>query len=202
MTFRQELNSFWVPQAKPTQPPPAVGSKAPSSDRLHLPNPDGRPTIITFLRHCGCPCVTGTVAAKPTSRRKDIQSPPRHGRTHPRHLLRRGIAQRRKRDCPLGRRRRRRRVEILVDADRDIFALWGLGFVSRAFLSPSGLWAVYRLGKDEGIWNRDTESGNRWQTSGSFAVDGEGMVRWGGPMQRAHEIPNFEEAVKILKAGE
>jgi hypothetical protein len=94
-------------------------------------------------------------------------------------------------------------VEILVDADRNIYALWGLGISSFGhFMSPSGLWAAYRLGKDEGTWNRPTESGNRWQTSGSFAVDGEGTVRWGGAMRRADEIPNFEEAVKILKVAE
>lgn len=87
-------------------------------------------------------------------------------------------------------------VEILVDAERTVFAQWGLGVSSFGhFLSPAGLWAAYRLGKDEGIWNRPTESGNRWQTSGSFAVDREGIVKWGGAMRRADEVPNFEEAV-------
>ena len=47
-------------------------------------------------------------------------------------------------------------------------------------------------------WNRPTESGSRWQTSGSFAVDRNGVVRWGGPAGRADFIPDFEEAVKAV----
>ena len=45
-------------------------------------------------------------------------------------------------------------------------------------------------------WNRPTESGSRWQTSGSFAVDRNGVVKWGGAAVRADWIPDFEDAVK------
>lgn len=65
-------------------------------------------------------------------------------------------------------------------------------------LSPGGLYSVYKLGKEEGIWNRPTSSGSRWQTAGSWAVDKEGKVQWGGPSSRADEIPDFEEAVKAI----
>ena len=51
---------------------------------------------------------------------------------------------------------------------------------------------------EEGIWNRPTESGRRWQTAGCYAVDGDRIVRWGGPAQRADEIPDFEKAVQSL----
>ena len=46
---------------------------------------------------------------------------------------------------------------------------------------------------------RPTESGSRWQKSGSFAVDRNGVVIWGGAAERADWIPNFEEAVKAAK---
>lgn len=69
-------------------------------------------------------------------------------------------------------------------------------------LSPGGLWSVWRLGRDEGIWNRPTESGSRWQRGGSWAVDGDGVVRWGGVSERADEVPSFLEAVEALKKGE
>ncbi|KAJ6519134.1 hypothetical protein C8R45DRAFT_13374 [Mycena sanguinolenta] len=190
MTFGQELKSFWVPPAKTTQPPPAVGSKAPSSDSLPFPNPDGRPTVITFLRHCGCPFAEKTfkalraIAAHTPGIRFVAVSHSDENSTN------RWVAAVGGSDG----------VDVLVDADRDLFAPWGLGISSFShFLSPSGLWAAYRLGKDEGIWNRDTESGNRWQTSGSFAVDREGIIRWGGPVRKAHEFPNFEEAVNTVK---
>lgn len=48
-----------------TPPPPPVemgavpiwGTRAPTSAKLRLPGQDGRPTVIVFLRHCGCPCL-------------------------------------------------------------------------------------------------------------------------------------------------
>lgn len=57
---------------------------------------------------------------------------------------------------------------------------------------------MYKLGKGEGIWNRGTESGTRWQTSGSFAIDKEGMVRWVEVARSADEIADFEEALVAL----
>jgi hypothetical protein len=66
-------------------------------------------------------------------------------------------------------------------------------------LSPWALYSVYALGKGEGIWNRPTESGSRWQTAGSWAVDGGGVVRWGGLAKSADDVPTFEEGVKALK---
>jgi len=90
-------------------------------------------------------------------------------------------------------------VKVIVDDSRQIYGKWGLGISSWAHvLSPSGLAAVYRLGKDKGIWNRPTESGSRWQTSGSFGIDGDGIVKWGGAAQRADEVPEFERAVEAF----
>lgn len=91
-------------------------------------------------------------------------------------------------------------TELLVDPDRELFALWGLSVSSLwHVLSPWSMYSVYRLGRDEGIWNRPTESGNRWQMAGSFAVDGEGVVRWGGPARQADDMPDFGEAVGAVK---
>lgn len=61
------------------------------------------------------------------------------------------------------------------------------------------MWSVYSLGKREGIWNRPTESGTRWQMAGSWAVDGEGVVRWGGVAKAADDVPDFKQAVVVLE---
>jgi len=83
-----------------------------------------------------------------------------------------------------------------VDPERELYAQWGLGTSSfYHVLSPSSLFAVGRLGWAEGVWNRPTESGNRWQTAGSFAVDGEGMVRWVHVARVAGDISDFETAL-------
>jgi hypothetical protein len=50
----------------------------------------------------------------------------------------------------------------------------------------------------ENIWNRPTESGTRWQTSGTWAVDADAIVRWGAVGQAASDIPDFEEALKMI----
>lgn len=65
--FANPFANFTVPQAliswqTPAPPPtevasaPVIGAKAPSSLKLPMPFGDGRPIIVVFLRHCGCPC--------------------------------------------------------------------------------------------------------------------------------------------------
>ncbi len=60
---------------------------------------------------------------------------------------------------------------------------------------------MYKLGKQNGIWNKPTESGSRWQTSGSFAVDGKGVVRWVKVAEAADDMPDFQEALKSVGVG-
>lgn len=58
MTLQQELSS-WNPFQKSqheVKAVPEVGSPAPSTVDFKLPRNDQKPTIIVFLRHCGCPC--------------------------------------------------------------------------------------------------------------------------------------------------
>jgi hypothetical protein len=91
---------------------------------------------------------------------------------------------------------------VIVDADRELYAKWGLGTSSAwHVLNPWSIYSVYRLGKSEKIWNGPTESGNRWQTSGSFAVDREGVVKWARVARNADDIPDFNEALAALGIG-
>ena len=55
MTLFQEFNSWKSPPALQISPVPEIDSKAPSSSKLPVPDKDGKPIIISFLRHCGCP---------------------------------------------------------------------------------------------------------------------------------------------------
>jgi hypothetical protein len=65
-------------------------------------------------------------------------------------------------------------------------------------LNPSSLFAVWKLGREEGVWNRPTESGSRWQTAGSFAVDVGGVIRWVHVAKAADDISEFKAAVGSL----
>lgn len=61
------------------------------------------------------------------------------------------------------------------------------------------MWGVVKVGREEGIWNRPTESGSRWQSAGSWGVDGRSIVRWGRVAVRADEIADFGEGARALE---
>jgi hypothetical protein len=93
-------------------------------------------------------------------------------------------------------------VTVVVDPERELYAQWGLG--SSGFyhvLSPSSLFAIGKLGWEEGLWNRPTESGTRWQKGGSFAVDSEGVVRWIHVANMASDVSNFNAALESVGAS-
>lgn len=195
MTFQQELSSWFAPRDGQTTPePPAVGASAPQTSKIQL---SGAPTVITFLRHCGCPWAektflnlrevardhrtTSFIAVSHSSQAATdtwLASLPQSG-SEPDNL------------------------QVIVDEGREAYTAWGLGVASFGHvLSPTGLYNVWKLGREEGIWNRPTESGSRWQTSGSFGVDGSGVVKWSQPAQVAEDIPDFEEGATAVEAGE
>ncbi|KAF8864161.1 hypothetical protein BDZ45DRAFT_701973 [Acephala macrosclerotiorum] len=190
MTFQQELSSWLSPTPLTTSPAPEIGTKAPSTEKLPFPPKSGKPTIVTFLRHCGCPFAEKAFKSlrEQASEYKDINfiaiSHSSQDSTT-KWLESVGGAQ---------------DVDVIVDSERSIYAKWGLG-VSSAWhiLHPFSMWNAYKLGKSEGIWNRPTESGNRWQTSGSWGVDDEGVVRWGGVSKTAGDILDFGEGAKVLE---
>ena len=81
----------------------------------------------------------------------------------------------------------------------DAYGAWGLGTSSLLHvLDPRALSNVFALQKSEGIAVRPTESGSRWQTAGSYAIDQNNNVRWGGPARRADSVPDFEDAAQAL----
>lgn len=88
---------------------------------------------------------------------------------------------------------------VVVDEGRDLYAAWGLGLSSYWHaLSPVGLYNAVQLGKTEGIWNRTTESGSRWQTAGAFACDRDGAVRWASVARDASDVPDLNAALSAL----
>ncbi len=90
-------------------------------------------------------------------------------------------------------------VVVVIDYERELYAQWGLG-VSSAWhvLNPVSLYRTIRFGQDEGIWNRAAETGTRWQTSGAFALDPDGTVRWARVAATADDLPDLNEALEAL----
>lgn len=191
MTFQQEFNSWFAPKDQPTaSEAPKIGDLAPTTTKLQLEQ--GKPTIIAFLRHCGCPFAEKTFlrmreAAKTHrdidfvavshseqgSTDKWLKSLPQYG-TEPPNL------------------------KIVVDDKKEVYSKWGLGVSSfMHVLAPGSMASLFTLGR-EGITNRPTESGSRWQTGGAYAVGDSGRIVWGGPAPRADDVPDFEDVVKKL----
>lgn len=90
-------------------------------------------------------------------------------------------------------------TEVIVDEERDIYAQWGLDISSTWHVfNPWSLWSVYTLGRDEKIFNKPTESGNRWQTSGAFAVGKDGTVKFEHISKSAEDLPDLTKAVEAV----
>ena len=72
-------------------------------------------------------------------------------------------------------------LRLVVDDKKEAYAAYGLGISSwMHVLSPASMMNVFSLARTEGISNRPTESGTRWQTSGTYAIGEDGNVKWGG----------------------
>lgn len=68
-----------------------------------------------------------------------------------------------------------------VNMVQDAYSAYGLGISSWLHvLSPASMMNVFTLARKEGISNRPTESGTRWQTSGTYAIGEDGKIKWGG----------------------
>lgn len=88
----------------------------------------------------------------------------------------------------------------MVDHDRESFSAYGLGLSSLwAVLNPSSLSAAMKMGKQEGINIRPTESGSRWQTAGMFAVDASGTVVYSHKAETSDDLGDLDAAISSLQ---
>lgn len=142
MSFRQEVASWTFPSQLPTSSAPSIGANAPTTSKLQLLNPDQKPTILTFLRHCGCPFAEKTFLSFRLT-----------ASTHPSiHFAAVSHSNQSATDKWLEAIGGAENVHISVDSDREIFAQWGLGVCSFwHILSPANMWSLYELGREQGI---------------------------------------------------
>lgn len=91
-------------------------------------------------------------------------------------------------------------VEIVVDHERKLYGQYGLGVASAwHVLNPWSMADVFKLAREERIKNRPTESGTRWQTAGTFAIDSHGEVQYVQVAQQASENGDFDKALHSLE---
>ncbi|RKF54951.1 putative thioredoxin-like protein [Erysiphe neolycopersici] len=188
------LKSWQSPLPPPVEValPPVIGTAAPSCLKLSLPLKDGtrRPSVIVFLRHCGCPFAEKTFILL----RNLANKYPNISCIAISHCSSQATEKWIK---DLG---GAWAVQIIIDQEREIYAHWGLG-VSTTYhlMNPWTQIAARKLGTEERIWARDVdESANRWVIGGAWSTSNLGSVQWGGANATADDIPKFEEAVKSL----
>jgi hypothetical protein len=179
------LRTLLPPLPVPTAAPPEPGEPA-----RELPPPGldpERPAIVAFLRHTGCPFAEATArmlreaaAAEPEIAFVAVSHAPT-------------AATARWCDAVGG----LEQVRVLIDDDRVHYATWGLGRTTLGhFAGRRSMGAVARLAR-EGIRNRHPH-GTRWQRAGTFAVDGEGIVRWRHVPAHAGDLPELRDAIAAL----
>jgi hypothetical protein len=176
-------HTFLKPRARSTRAVPDLGTTAPALPALR----PGRPSVVAFLRHVGCPFAEATV-------RQMVALAASHPAidfiavTHSSDEASRswcnsfgGIGA----------------IRIVSDPDRALYAAWGIGLSDRNhFAGRESMAALQRLLND-GIHNR-WASGNRWQPAASFAVDPTGVLRWRHVPRHAGDLPALDDAVAAL----
>ena len=165
-------------------PAPGPGDAAPDLP-VHLD--PGRPAVVAFLRHAGCPFAEATMRnmrAHATSRPGLQWIAIRHAPT---------AATQRWCDAIGG----CEGVLVVSDPSRRAYAAWGLGRSDLAhFLGRRSLGAIAALAR-RGIRNRHP-SGTRWQSAGTFALARGGQVHWRHLPEHAGDLPDLDAAVRSL----
>jgi hypothetical protein len=169
------------PRALAIEPAPRPGERAPG---LPVPLERGRPAIVAFLRHTGCPFaeLTLKMLREAASRSPEAQW----------IAISHAPAVATERWCrAIG---GAGGVRVLSDPSRRTYAAWGLGRTSLAhFLGRNSLVAVASLAR-RGIRNRHPH-GTRWQSAGTFALDYHAIVRWRLLPAHAGDLPDLNAAL-------
>ena len=180
------LRTFLPPIPVPTSAPPAPGEPA-----RELPEPGlepGRAAIVAFLRHTGCPFAENTArmlreaaAAEPELDWIAVSHAPSAATAAWVEAIG-GLEG----------------VRVLIDDERVHYATWGVGRTSLGhFAGRRSLADVARLARN-GIRNRHPH-GTRWQSAGTFAVDGDAIVRWRHLPGYAGDMPDLAAAIAALR---
>ena len=182
------LRTFLPPLPIPTSAPPEPGEPARELPEPGLP--EGRPAVVAFLRHTGCPFAEYTAAAL----RDAAAAHPEVEWVAVSHASTEATASWRDAIGGLP------DIRLLVDPERIHYATWGLGRTGIGhFMGRRSLSDVARLAR-EGIRNRHPD-GTRWQRAGTFAVDESGTVRWRHLASYAGDMPDLGAAAAALDAG-
>jgi len=183
------LRTFLPPPPTAPAPLPAIGDPAPELSPIDLG--DGGPRVVAFLRHLGCPFAEATMraarelAAQPAGDLEVVAVV--HADAPATEAWCRTVG-------GAG------SVRLVMDEARLLYADWSLGRSSvRHFAGARSLRAALVLLRS-GIRNTRAH-GSRWQTAGTFAVDGQGRIAWRHLPEHAGDLPDLDAAARAARGG-
>lgn len=201
-SLARKIRSFRRPPQKDLAPVPEVGDPAPARPRVGT----GNPRVIVFLRHIGCAFGEATLdRLEETARRyPDVEF---LAITHGDETIATDWCA----EIGLGTIKLEGSddsvewchdvtdtgIRVFVDADRSLYADWGLGRAGWLHLLHPRVTIGSIKAMLAGFRDRET-SGNRWQQSGMFAIDENDVVRSVHVAETADDLPNFDVAVSFL----
>ncbi|WVW81800.1 hypothetical protein I302_103797 [Kwoniella bestiolae CBS 10118] len=184
-----------IPQSSPTPASlPELTSRAPSLPDVNLE--DGKPSLVAFVRHCGCPFAEKEINLLSEELKKNEQ-------------LRVIIVQ----HAELGQVEDwfdqiggaklfpdPTRYTLIPDPKRELYAKWGIGQLGwMGMINSSVMDNLKQLKEKDNIDLRSTGQGSyRWQNSGGFAIDTHGIVRWRKLAKDSSDICDYCEAAKTI----
>jgi len=176
-------------------PLPDISGPAPSA-LGPVSFPSGAPTLIAFVRHCGCPFAEKEIQLLAAETKKNSSL----------HVI---IIQHSEQSVtedwfaslngpslfPS-----KERYTLVSDPQRNLYARWGIGQLGWGSMVNGDVMRKLNEQKTkEGIDLRPTGKGSyRWQNSGGFAVDREGKVRWSKVAKDSSDICDFKEAARTI----
>ena len=177
--------TFLRPRALPVTPAPLPGEMARD---LPVSLEPGRPAIVAFLRHTGCPFAERTMQMMRirAARAPEVQwIAVSHAAAPDTERWCRAVG-------GAG------NIVLASDPSRRTYAGWGLGRTNLGhFMGRRSLAEVAALARS-GVRNRHPD-GTRWQSAGTFALDGDGIVRWRQVPEHAGDLPDMDAALAALR---
>ncbi|THX83888.1 hypothetical protein D6D05_03369 [Aureobasidium pullulans] len=190
-----------IPQSSPSVAAlPEIGDQAPARvGSVDLKSGGGRPTLVAFVRHCGCPFAEKEVQLLGAESRKNEKL----------HVV---IVQHSEEATTqqwfedIGGKKAfpdSKRYTLVADPERKAYAAWGVGSLGWGGMVNGGVMeALKSLKESDGIDLRPTGVGSyRWQNSGGFAVDSAGTIRWRKIAKDSSDMCDYSEAAKTITEG-
>ncbi|TIA09968.1 hypothetical protein D6C80_08322 [Aureobasidium pullulans] len=190
-----------IPQSSPSVAAlPEIGDQAPARvGSVDLKSGGGRPTLVAFVRHCGCPFAEKEVQLLGAESRKNEKL----------HVV---IVQHSEEATTqqwfedIGGKKAfpdSKRYTLVADPERKAYAAWGVGSLGWGGMVNGGVMeALKSLKESDGIDLRPTGVGSyRWQNSGGFAVDSAGTIRWRKIAKDSSDMCGYSEAAKTITEG-